>query len=142
MTLSRRRQVRRAFLTASNTQTAPGISSVMNDLTVRSLASTADPEIHEISITGIATSSADEAIHALVVHIGRTSTHPAIDEAGVRVRHVGANTIGLPFFVRYKALRLNPGDILGMLSYVEVEEDAASIHSMTIVVKDVWTELD
>ena len=67
--------------------------------------------------------------------------HPTVTDSGVRVRHVGANPNGIPFYVRIKALRLNPGDQLGVFSYVEVEEDNTSTHSMTMVVKDVWTDL-
>ncbi len=141
MTLSRRKQVRRTFLSTSDSATAPLIANVMNDLTLRTLNGTADPEIHEVTITGIAESSVKAAIYAMVVHIDRVSTHPAIDDAGVRVRHIQANGAGLPFFVRYKALRLNPGDIMGMFSYVEVEQDTSSVHISTITVKDVWTEL-
>ncbi len=114
----------------------------MIDFTVRGeLGPTADPEIHEISIVGVATSNVDEAIHAIVCHIGRTSTHPTITDAGVRVRHVQANSASFPFFVRFKALRLNPGDQLGVFSYAEVEEDSTTLHVMTMVIKDVWTDL-
>lgn len=114
----------------------------MIDTTIRNeLGSTADPEIHEVAIVGVATSNTDDAIFALVIHIGRSSTHPSITDAGVRVRHLPANLAGLPFYVRIKALRLNPGDQLGVFSYVEVEEDAASGHTMIVVIKDVWTDL-
>ncbi len=143
MTLSRKRQVRRNFVTASGTATSTGAGNVMVDVTVRSeRAFDADPEIHEIVITGVATSSIEDGVHHIVVHIGRTSTHPTESDAGVRVRQVGANPTGLPFSVRIKALRLNPGDQLGVFSFAAVELNASSVHRNVFSIKDVWTELD
>ncbi len=143
MTLSKRRQVRRTFTGAFASQTAAGAANVMVDSTfVSELAGSADPEIHEVTVYGIATSTVKNAIHSLVMQVGRTSTHAAQTDAGVRTRTVPANPDGIPFVVKFKALRVNPGDQLGVFSFAEVEEDASTVHRMAILIKDVWTELE
>ncbi len=139
MTLSRNKQVLRTFNTQTGSQTVPGISNVLVDITlVAELAATAHPELHELTISGIYTSTVESALARLVVHIGRTSTHPDDQDAGVRTRDFAGNPNGLPFVFRIKALRLNPGDQLGIFTFVAVEEDASSVHRHTVSVKDAF----
>ncbi len=111
----------------------------MVDSTIQgAIGSEADPQLHELTIVGVAVSSVENAVHRLVVHVGRTSTHPAITDAGVRTRDYPANPAGLPFVFRIKALRMNAGDILGIFTFIAVEEDASSVHQDTLTVKDVF----
>ncbi len=111
----------------------------MLDLTVQAeLGSEAVPELHELTIVGIATSTVKNALHRLVVYVGRTSTHPTETDTGVRTRDFPANPNGLPFSFRIKALRMNPGDQLGLHSFAVLEEDASTVHSNVITVKDVF----
>ncbi len=114
----------------------------MIDSTVRAeISGTADPEIHEVQVAGIATSTVKNAIQRITCFVGRTSTHPSDTDTGVRVRHVMANPDGIPFMVKFKQLRMNPGDTLGLHSQASVEEDASSVHSVAFMIKDVWHEL-
>ncbi len=135
-----RRTIRRAFFSQNAVQTS--LATDMIDLLVRAeLAFDADSEIHELVITGIAIDSISTSIHKMVVFVGRTSTHPSDTDRGVRVRHFAANPTGLPFVFRFKNLRMNPGDQLGVHTQAVVEDDTSSIHQNTIVVKDVFYEL-
>ncbi len=140
MTLSRRKQVRRSF--SSQAATATVIGADMIDLTVRNeLSATADPEIHELTVTGTCQSTSQDAVYRITCYVTRGSTHPTDTDAKVRTRDLPANVSGLPFHVKFKALRMNPGDQLGIHSKVIIEQDSSATHRMTLTTKDVFTEL-
>ncbi len=137
-----RNPVRRTFLTSSATQTTLG--STMNDTTpVAELAAGADSQSGDLLVTGMAVIDlADElGIHQTIVWVGRTSTTPAVTDTGVRTRQYGANAQGLPFVLRFRGLRVNPGDQLKLQTTPITETNGALIHQSLISVKWTFREL-
>lgn len=130
----------RSYQQAQGTQTTLGSSIV--DITVRNeLGGSNNPELHELQVTGVCTSTIEDAVHHLIVYVGRTSTHPSSSDAGVRVRTLPANPTGIPFFVRFKALKIRPGEALYLHTEAAVENSSSTIHRNIMSVKDVYYEL-
>ncbi len=112
----------------------------MIDITaVPELSSTSDSQSGDLLVTGIAlVDLADEgAIHQCIVWVGRTSTQPNESDIGVRTRQFGANAQGMAFVLRFRGIRVNPGDILKVKTRPIVETNTAVVHQNVLNVK--WT---
>ncbi len=137
-----RNPIRRQFTNQVATGTA--IGAAMIDLTpVPELSSTADSQVGEILVTGMAIMDlADEAaIYTAILWIGRTSTTPAVTDRGVRTRQFGGNSQGIPFVLRFTGLRVDPGQLLKLITQATIETDAAIVHQHVVNVKWAFREL-
>ncbi len=146
MTTRRRRvtrnPIRRVFFTGAGTGTTPGATIV--DLTpVPELDSAADTQVGELLVTGLSLiDAADEAtISQCLVWVGRTSTAPNEKDTGVRTRQFPGNQQGLPFVLRFRGLRVNPGQILKLITLVKVETLATITYQHIVHVKWAFREL-
>ncbi len=143
MTTTRRRrqrkQVRRVFTVGSGIATTTNVNMV--DITPQTeLVALADRQNGNLTVSGVASSSVKNAVHRILVWTGRTSAQPAETDQGVRTRDVLANPDGLGFVVRFNGLKLVPGTLLKLISFVEVEEDSTSVHGMVVATKWAFTE--
>ncbi len=146
MTTRRRRAtrnpVRRTFVSGVGTGTV--IGNVMVDLTpVTELGAGADSQVGDLLVTGLALlDAADEGgIGQVLVWVGRTSTTPAQEDTGVRTRQFAGNQQGIPFVLRFKGLRVNPGQFVKLQSFVRVETLSSLTHQHIVHVKWAFREL-
>ncbi len=137
-----RNPIRRSFTSGSGTST--GLGGVMVDITpVSELGPTADSQFGDLLVVGNAwIDLADEAaIHRCIVWVGRTSTQPSTSDTGVRTRQFSANQQVLPFVLRFRGLRVNPGELLKLNTEAVVESDTTVIHQNQVHVKWAFREL-
>ncbi len=82
------------------------------------LSATDDSRFGELLVTGMAWIDLidESAIHQCVVWVGRTSTEPSASDTGVRTRQYAANQQGLPFVLRFRGIRVDPGQIVKLLT--------------------------
>ncbi len=116
----------------------------MVDLTpVTELGASDDSQFGELLVTGMAwVDLVDEtAIHQCVVWVGRTSTEPSASDTAVRTRQYGANLQALPFVLRFRGLRVDPGMSLKLITHAVAESDAAVIHQNLVSVKWAFREM-
>ncbi len=133
-----RNPVRRSF--GFQTGTTGTIGSATIDLTLQAvLAAEADSRTGDVLITGLAlVDAADEAaIHQCLCWVSRVSTEPAQEDTGVRTRQFAANAQGLPFVLRFRGMRVNPGELLKILIFPIVETLATITHQDIVSTK--WT---
>ncbi len=69
--------------------------------------------------------------------MGRSSTTPGIADTGVRTRQYPANEIGTPFVFRIRGLRVNPGELMKMITTPVIESSTSIVHKNVVHVK--WT---
>ncbi len=137
-----RNPVRRVFTSGQGSSTT--IGGTMTDSTpVSELSATADSQFGDILVTGLALIDlADEgAIHQCILWVGRTSTEPAVTDTGVRTRQYAANAQGLPFVLRFRGLKVNPGQLMKVLTKPLVETNAALVHQELVSIKWSFREL-
>ncbi len=146
MTTRRRRvtrnPVRRTF--TSGVGESGTIGSTMVDLTpVSELGTQVDSQVGDLLVTGVALlDAADEAaIGQCLVWVGRTSTTPSESDTGVRTRQFPANQQGLPFVLRFRGLRVNPGELLKLVTNTKVETLSTLTHQHVVHVKWAFREL-
>ncbi len=133
--------IRRRFSAGSGSASA--LNTNMIDITPQiELGSTVDPQVGQLLVTGVATSTIKNAIQRITVWTGRTSTQPADADRGVRTRDVPANPDGLPFVLRFTGLKLSGGEVLKLVSFAEAEEDASSVHRQIVTTKWAFHELN
>ncbi len=147
MTTSRRGRrsrnpVRRLFATGAGSATSVG-PNMIDIAIVAELGASDDSQFGELLVTGMAwIDLVDEtAIHQIVVWVGRTSTEPSASDTGVRTRQFGANLQALPFVLRFRGLRVDPGMQMRLISQVVAESDAAIIHQNLIQTKWAFREM-
>ncbi len=137
-----RNPIRRAFVDgAGSTGT---LFTNMVDVTPQAeLGSTADSRSGDLLVMGMALIDvADEAgIHQIVVWVGRSSTEPSPEDTGVRTRQVPANSAGLPFAVRFRGLRVDPGMIMKLITQPIAETVGTVVHQSLVSVKWSFREL-
>ncbi len=137
-----RNPVRRTFFTGSGSATA--LATNMVDLTLKTeLGSTSDSQTGDVLVTGVALIDlVDEAaIHQAVLWVGRTSTEPDQADTGVRTRQFAANSQGLPFVIRFRGLRVDPGMIMKFVTHAIAETDAAIVHQNIVSAKWSFREM-
>ncbi len=137
-----RNPVRRTFTTQSATSTTIGVNMI--DLTIVSeIAATADSQHGDVLVTGMALVDLTDqvAIHQMVLWVGRTSTEPAIEDIGVRTRQFGANEIGTLFVLRFRGLRVDPGQLMKCVTQPIAESNSTVVHKNTVSVKWSYREL-
>ena len=137
-----RNPVRRVFFTGTGTQTT--LNSTMVDLTpVPEITGVGDSQYGDLLVTGVALIDlVDEAaVHQVKIWVGRTSTEPSQQDTGVRTRQIPANSAGLPYVVRIRGLRVDPGQFCKLFVEAIAETDAAIIHQQIVSVKWSFREL-
>ncbi len=120
------------------------LGATMVDLTpVPELGPTADSQFGELLVTILSgTEVADRiAIHQLIVWVGRTSTEPAPEDTGVRTRQYGANEQGMLSVHRIKGLRVNPGELMKLLTKPILESDTDAVNDSLVSAKWTFREL-
>ncbi len=137
-----RNPIRRTFIDGTGSSTTLGTNMV--DITpVSELGATVDSQFGDLLVTGISwIDTLDEAgVHQILVWVGRSSTEPDQADTGVRTRQMVANRDGLPFVVRYRGLRVNPGQLMKLISHPIAESLATVIHQQLVSVKWSFREL-
>jgi len=137
-----RNPIRRLFFTGVGSATSVG-PNMIDSTPVPELGAADDSQFGELLVTGMATIDLidESAIHQCVVWVGRTSTEPSASDTAVRTRQYAANQQGLPFVLRFRGLRVDPGMILKLITQVVAETDAAIVHQNLISIKWAFREL-
>ncbi len=137
-----RNPIRREFATGSGSTGT--INTNMVDITIVSeLATSADSQFGDVLVVGLAlVDAADEGgIHQAVFWVGRTSTEPSPQDTKVRTRQYSANQQGLPFVLRIRGLRVDPGMQLHMITQPIAETLGTITHQDLVSVKWSYREL-
>ncbi len=131
-----RNPVRRVFNTAVGSATVTS-ANMVDATVVAELGSTDDSQSGDLLVSGVSIIDlADEAaIHQIKVWVGRVSTEPAASDTGVRTRQVMANAQGVPFVVRFRGLRVDPGQLMKLITEPIAETDAAIVHQSIVSFK-------
>ncbi len=137
-----RNPIRRAFVNG-NGGTGTLFTNMVDITPQAELGSTADSRSGDLLVMGVALIDlADEAgVHQVIVWVGRTSTEPSPEDTGVRTRQVPANSAGLPFALRFRGLRVDPGMQMKLITQPIAETDATVIHQDLVSVKWSFREL-
>ncbi len=137
-----RNPVRRAFFQSAGTGTVSG-TTMVDQTPVPELGSTSDSQFGDLLVTGMGViDQADEmAIGQVIVWVGRTSTQPAVEDTGVRTRQWSYNQQGVPFVMRFRGLRVNPGEVMKLNSFFISETLATLVHQHLISTKWSFREL-
>ncbi len=137
-----RNPVRRTFLTSSGSSTVIG-TNMIDSTPVTELGAGADSQFGDLLVTGLAAIdlSGELALHQAVLWVGRTSTQPAVTDTGVRTRQFAANQQGLPFVLRFRGLRVDPGMLMKLVTAPIVESSTSVVHENVVSVKWSFREL-
>jgi len=110
---------------------------------VPELGAGADSQFGDLLVTGLALIDASDemAVGQVLVWVGRTSTTPSQADRGVRTRQFAYQAVGLPFVFRFRGLRVDPGQLMKLITNFRVETLSTLTHQHIVHAKWSFREL-